>query len=104
MGYGATATRTFVTLNGVEETDTLNGYLPKIKIIHIPIQFYHVDNASGGELSLRYEFFANGKPVFQITGTVTQPVTAVIRPCSYKGVQDYTEVGGYTTLNTEVYN
>lgn len=32
---------------------------------------------------------------------MTQPVTAVIRPCSYKGVQGYTEVGGYTTLNTE---
>lgn len=102
LGYGATAIRTFVTLNAVEETDTLNGYLPKNKKLYTyPYNFYHVDNASGGELSLRYEFFENGKPVFQITGTVTQPVTAVIRPCSYKGIQGHTEVGGYTTLNTE---
>lgn len=102
LGYGATATRTFITLNGVEETDTLNGYLPKNKKLYTyPYNFFHVDNASGGELSLRYEFFANGKPVFQIAGTVTQPVTAIIRPCSYKGVQGYTEITGYTTLNTE---
>lgn len=102
LSYGAGAVTTIITLDGVTINDTLDGYHPKNrKLYTYPYNFYHVDNASGGELSLRYEFFDNNTPVVEISGTVTQPVVAVLRPCSYKGVPGYSELGGYTTLNTE---
>lgn len=83
-------------------TDTLDGYRPKNrKLYTYPYNFCHVDNASGSELNLRYEFFENNKPIFEITGTITQPVNVMLRPCSYKGVPNYDPIGGYTTLNTE---
>lgn len=102
LSYGQSATATIVKLKGVSVSDTLDGYKPKNKKLYTyPYNFYHVDNASGSELSLRYEFFEGGKPVVEIAGTVTQPVVAILRPCSYKGVPAYTELGGYSTLNTE---
>lgn len=102
LSYGQSASKTHITLQGVNENDTINGYKPKNKKLYTyPYNFYHVDNASGGELSLRYEFFENGTPILEISGTITQPVIGVIRPCGYKGVAGYSEIGGYTTLNTE---
>lgn len=102
LTYGTGASKTNVTLAGISDNDTLDGYKPKNKKLYTyPYNFYHVDNASGGELSLRYEFFDNNTPIVEISGTITQPVVAIIRPCSYKGVSSYSSVGGYTTLNTE---
>lgn len=91
-----------IKLTKLTTNDTLNGYKPKNKKLYTyPYNFYHVDNASGNELNLRYEFFENNTPVMQIGGTITYPVTCILRPCSYKGVANYSELGGYTTLNTE---
>lgn len=102
LAYGASASKTTIELEAVTTNDTLDGYKPKNKKLYTyPYNFYHVDNASGSELSLRYEFFDDRKPVVEISGTVTQPVIAVLRPCSYKGVNKYSELSGYTTLNTE---
>nr|DAJ04759.1 MAG TPA: Major tail protein [Caudoviricetes sp.] len=102
LSYGAGATKTTVKLSKITNNDTIDGYKPKnAKLYTYPYNFYHVDNASGSELSLRYEFFDNLTPVVEISGTVTQPVIACLRPCSYKGVAGYSELGGYTTLNTE---
>lgn len=102
LTYGASAVKTTVTLAGVSTNDTLDGYKPKNKKLYTyPYNFYHVDNASGSELTLRYEFFEHSTPVVEISGTVTQPVVAILRPCSYKGTTGYSELGGYTTLNTE---
>lgn len=102
LTYGANAKRTIIQLTGISKTDTIDGYTPKnAKLYTYPYNFYHIDNASGGELSLRYEFFDNSIPVVEINGTITQPVVACIRPCSYKGVAPYSELGGYTSLNTE---
>lgn len=96
LSYGSGAMKNNIILAGISDNDTLNGYKPKNKKLYTyPYNFYHVDNASGGELSLRYELFSNLTPVVEITGTVTQPVIAVLRPCDYKGV------AGYTSLNTE---
>lgn len=96
------ATSTVVLQNALTGTETLDGYLPRNKKLYTyPYNFYHVDNASGNELSLRYEFFDNLRPVVEISGTITQPVTAILRPCSYKGVASYSDIGGWTTLNTE---
>lgn len=102
LNYGAQAKKRYVTKARISDSDTLNGYKPiNKKMYTYPYNFYHIDNASGSELSLRYEFFQNLTPVVEISGTVTQPVVAVLRPCSYKGVKNYEELAGYTTLNTE---
>lgn len=102
ISYGAGALKNNVTLAGISVSDTLNGYKPKNKKLYTyPYNFYHVDNASGSELTLRYEFFPSLTPVVEISGTITQPVVAVLRACGYKGVAGYSELGGYTTLNTE---
>lgn len=101
LSYGQGASKTIITLPSITDNDTLNGYKPKNKKLYTyPYNFYHIDNASGGELNLRYEFFENKTPVVEISGTVTQPVVAILRPCSYKGVNGHT-VAGYTTINTE---
>ena len=103
LPYGANGRIFNQQLTAVTKNDTLDGYLPKnAKMYTYPYNFYHVDNASGSDLALRYEFFDNLRPVLQIAGTVTQPVCVTLRPASYKGMTSYSELGGFTTLNTEV--
>ena len=103
LPYGANGYRTWVLKTAVSKNDTLDGYLPKNgKMYTYPYNFYHVDNASGSELSLRYEFFDNLQPALEIDGVVTQPIELTLRPASYKGVDSYSQLGGYTSLNTEV--
>lgn len=103
LTYGASAMKTTKSLSAINpQGDTLNGYKPKnMKMYTYPYNYLHVDNASGGSLQLRYEFFQSKTPVLEMSGTITQPVQAILRPCSYKGVKGYSELGGYTTLNTE---
>ncbi len=102
LPYGANGFKRIIQKPIVSKTDTLDGYLPKnAKMYTYPYNFYHVDNASGSDLSLRYEFFDNNQPVVEISGTVTQPVIVSLRPDSYKGVPSYSELGGYTSLNNE---
>lgn len=85
--------------SAISTNDTIDGYLPKnAKLYTYPYNFYHVDNASGSELSLRYEFFANLIPSFEISCMITQPVKACIRPSTYKNTS--TQMGS-GTLNTE---
>ena len=102
LSYGQGASKKIVMADAITVNDTLDGYKPvNNKMYTYPYSFWHVDNACGGELTLRYEFFSGRNPVMEISGTVKQPVVAVLRPCSYKGVPPYSELGGYTTLNTE---
>lgn len=102
LSYGQGASKKIVMADAITVNDTLDGYKPvNNKMYTYPYSFWHVDNACGGELTLRYEFFSGRNPVMEISGTVTQPVVAVLRPCSYKGVPPYSDLGGYTTLNTE---
>lgn len=102
LSYGKSASKTTVKRGKIQTGDTLDGYVPKNnKLYTYPYCFYHIDNASGNELSLRYEFFEDLTPTVEICGTITQPVQAVLRPCSYKGVKGYDSLGGYTTYNAE---
>lgn len=88
-----------VIANGDGDFD---GYTPKNnKLYTYPYNYFNIDNASGNTLPLRYEFFDNHKPVISITGTITQPVRVIARPCSYKGSPSNSELAGYTTFNTE---
>lgn len=101
LTYGQGASPTIIALEKVEESD-FQGYKPKNKKLYTyPYNYLNIDNAGGNSLPLRYEFFDNLTPVIEICGTVTQPVKCIARPCSYKGVPEYTELGGYTSLNTE---
>lgn len=102
LGYAANAMKRTVEFAPLTANDSLDGYVPKNKKLYsYPYNFLHVDNASGSELSLRYEFFELHKPVLEISGTITQPIQVVLRPASYKGTPGYSGLGGYTTLNTE---
>lgn len=95
--------RQYVNAVPVDKTMTLDGYKPKnAKMYTYPYNFYHIDNANGQSLSLRYEFFDNLQPTVEVSGTITQPVVATCRPDGYKGLDPYSELGGYHALNTEV--
>lgn len=79
----------------------LDGYVPKNnKMYTYPFNFISVDNASGGSLTARYEFFEGRTPQFMMEGTITQPVTAVLRPVAYKGSQKG-NIETYPTYNCE---
>lgn len=99
---GTTTTVTSSTLGTVTATTRLDGYLPhNCKMYTYPYNYLHVDNASGGSLSLRYEFFLNGAPTLTIAGGITQPVSMVCYPSLYKGVSGVDSGGRTKTLNTE---
>lgn len=86
-------------MDAVSTSMALDGYIPKNrKLYTYPYHFVHIDNAAGSSLSLRYEYFLNMKPKFSIYGTITQPVTALLRPVNYKRVGGSTSL---TPLNTE---
>lgn len=72
----------------VSASDTLDGYKPRNnKLYTYPYNFVHVDNGNGSALTLRYEFFDNLTPRFNIYGCVTQPVQEKVLPVNYKNSQ-----------------
>lgn len=80
----------------------LDGYTPRNrKLYTYPFNYYHVDNANGSSLTLRYEFFENLQPILIARSTITQPVQVSLRPEAYKNVGGYDPLAGDTTLNTE---
>lgn len=103
LGYSREGAVDFIILPDVtEESQDFEGYVPKNKKMYTyPYNFLRIDNASGQSLNLRYEFFDNLKPVIEIDGTIITPVKLVARPCSYKGLPSYTELGGYTSSKSE---
>ena len=88
---------------------TLDGYLPRNrKLYTYPYNYYHVDNANGSSLSLRYEFFRESnleqqplQPVLQLKSTITQPIAVSLRPVGYKNVGGYDELTGFKSIKTE---
>lgn len=83
----------------LQTTDTLDGYRPRNrKLYTYPYNYLHIDNGANGELSLRYEFFTNGKPSFEMVGSMLQPVEALLFPKNYKGV-----TGTFFLNNNKVY-
>lgn len=103
LSYSAMASGNTFTLNSVtEETQDFGGYVPKNKKLYTyPYNFLRIDNCSGQSLNLRYEFFDNLTPVIEIRGTFLMPVKLVARPCSYKGLPHYSDIGGYTSSKSE---
>lgn len=73
--------------NDSDGSGTIDGYEPKNKkLFTYPYNFYHIDNANGGSMALRFEFFTGGNVKVRIESTVTQPVQLACRPKYYKGV------------------
>lgn len=71
-----------------------SGYTPENKKLYTyPYNFYSVDNSCGDNIVLRYEFFNNFTPSFNIKGTFVQPVKVTCYPAHYKGIAnvDYKE-------------
>lgn len=102
LSYGQGGVSNIVTCDAITGSEDFEGYTPKNKKLYTyPYNYFNIDNATGSTLPLRYEFFDDLKPVIRIEGTITQPVKCVARPCSYKGVSSYSDLGGYTSLNTE---
>jgi hypothetical protein len=86
-----------ITVTGTQlvGTESLDGYVPKNKKLYTyPYNFFHVDNASGSELNLRYEFFESRTPKGNIRVPITMPIQCVFRPTNYKG-------SGNGTFNNE---
>lgn len=68
-------------------TESLGQYVPKNKKLYTyPYNYLNINNGSGTNLVLRYEFFLNLTPVLKEQGCVTQPITITIAPVNYKGV------------------
>ena len=85
-----TATITSKSLSKLVPPLTMGGYQPKNrKLYTYPYNYLHVDNANGNSLALRYEFFDDLTPTFDIIGTATQPVEVSLRPTKYKGSQNH---------------
>lgn len=81
---------------------TLDGYTPRNrKLYTYPFNYYHVDNANGSALTLRYEFFSDLQPKLVARSTITQPVQISLKPAGYKNIGGYDPIGGWTTLNSE---
>lgn len=79
------------SIDQYERSRTLDGYLPKNrKLYTYPYFFYHVDNANGQDMQIRYEFCekngTNIRPKFKVEGTITQPVQVRCTPMNYKNI------------------
>lgn len=99
---GSRARQLSATLDTISTSDTLNGYKPKNnKLYTYPYNFIQVDDGLGSTLPLRYEFFSNHTARVLVEGTITQPVSIVLRPYNYKNSQSGS-AATYPTLNTEM--
>lgn len=106
LTFGSNSVVRHVTFNSVtEDSQDFQEYtadkVQNNKLYTYPYNFVRIDNASGQSLNLRYEFFDNLTPVLEISGSFLMPVKLVARPCSYKGLPGYTELGGYTPSTSE---
>lgn len=87
----------------IDATYDLDGYHPRNKKLYTyPYNFVQVDNANGSTLRLRYEFFNNLTPCFEVSATVSQPVELMLRPYNYRNcTYGGTSVTDHKALNTE---
>lgn len=84
--HGGTTAKTFnMEGTALSTRYTFGGYSPQnMKLYSYPYTYCHVDNHRGDVLRLPYEYFNDGLPKFQITGTITSPVQMTMRPIHYR--------------------
>lgn len=84
--YSEHSTNLTISKTKITGEESLDGYKPKNKKLYTyPYNFYHVDNANGDGMVLRYEFFNSLTPSFRLTIPVTMPIQCMLRPINYKG-------------------
>lgn len=85
--------QTITDIDAIDENSDFGSYHPtNNKLYTYPYNYYHVDNANGQSLALRYEFFKDHKPNFWVRGTVLSPVQVVLNPMNYKGINTASEL------------
>ena len=85
LGFTPANNGTNFTLNPIVPTDGIDGYTPRNnKLYTFPYNYLQIDNSTGANLKLRYEYFENNTPHFLLQGNITQPVEMRIAPVSYK--------------------
>lgn len=90
-----------ISATEITTNDTLDGYKPKNnKLYTYPYNFYSVSSASGGDLSLRYEFFEGLKPTLKVDTNTTMPIQCIARPINYKGCGDTRFINESIMLST----
>lgn len=78
-----------VLIGGVTSDTQLDGYTPKNnKLYTYPYNYYEVNNCNGEKINLRYEFFKDNIPQFEVCTTLMQPVEVTLRPRNYRGLKD----------------
>ena len=83
---GAQGNAINISGKAITPEDKLDGYKPiNRKLYSYPYSFFHVDNGTGQELNLRYEFFEKFTPSFYMQETFTQPVRILLTPNNYYG-------------------
>lgn len=88
-------------LESISGNEKFGNYTPKNKKLYTyPYNYLSVDNGSGNNMILRYEFFKDLTPYIVVNGVMTQPVKLVARPFNYKGILS-DGVGGTQPLFTE---
>lgn len=82
----------------INDTFSVDGYHPRNnKLFTYPYNFFHIDNGNGRELNLRYEFFndddgdRNLSPQLRLTCNPLMPVSCVLRPYNYKGINSHND-------------
>lgn len=77
------------------DTMTIDGHIVRNnKLFTYPYNFYHVGNANGKDLLIRYEFcqddhgVKNYTPQFKLFFNIAMPVSVIMRPMNYKNVVD----------------
>ena len=96
-----TNTKVYLTNYYLKGTESFGNYVPKNKKLYTyPYHFLQLSTGDGKTLNLRYEFFEKLKPIIRCCGVITQPVSCVIYPDSYKG----TFGGSEMELSRPLYN
>lgn len=89
INYDNTPSFTFnYFIDGMNETKTIDGYLPKNKKLYThPYNFLYVENNAGQSMDLQYEFTDTPQKqmILNVTGNITYPVEINCMPRSYKG-------------------
>lgn len=90
----------YYTKEPITGTETFGNYRPRNKKLYTyPYNFLHIDNANGNSLALRYEFFENLTPEFNMWSNFTYPPSINIAPHNYKKQGD-TTIGNRTETLT----
>lgn len=86
--YSSEPTELTLAGSALDDTATLDGYLPKNKKLYTyPYNFFATFSPSGSQ-NFRYEFFKNLTPNFKVDVPLTQPIQVRLSAVNYKGASE----------------